>query len=71
MIINYFNPLLAKAGLKNIRFVYLRGTYTTILIEKNFPLNYVKEQVGGRNLNTLATKFKEYIPKKKKDFCLI
>jgi integrase len=71
MIINNFNPLLEKAGLKNIRFVDLRDTYTAILIEKNFPLSYVKEQVGCSNLNTMATRFKQYIPHKKKDFCLI
>jgi len=72
MINEKFIPLVNKAGLENIRFIDLRDSYATFLIEQNIPLTYVKTQLGFTNMNVLVDRYKNHIPQKtKENFCLI
>ncbi len=62
MIKRRFNPLIAKAGIKPVRFIDLRDTYAALLLEKNFPLTYVQQQLGHSSVNVTAERYKNLIP---------
>ena len=46
----YFQPVLAKSGLRKIRLHDLRHTFGSLLIQSGASLVYVKEQMGHRSI---------------------
>jgi integrase len=62
MIKRRFNPLIAKAGIKPVRFIDLRDTYAALLIQQNFPLTYIQQQLGHSSVNVTAERYKSLIP---------
>ncbi len=57
-----FNRVLAKAGLRKIRFHDIRHTYISLLISSGAKLNYVMEQAGHHSIKMTVDRYADYIP---------
>jgi len=57
------NPVMNQAGIKNIQFIDLRDTYAALLIEQNFPLTYIQEQLGHNSVQVTIDRYKNLIDK--------
>ena len=58
----YFQPALAKAGLRKFRFHDLRHTFASLLIQDGASLAYVKEQMGHSSIQVTADVYGHLIP---------
>ena len=55
-------PLLAKAGLRRIRFHDLRHTYASLLIQSGESLAYVKDQLGHQSIQMTVDLYGHLVP---------
>ena len=58
----YFLPVLAKAGIRNIRLHDLRHTFGSLLIQAGASLTYVKEQMGHSSIQVTVDIYGHLIP---------
>jgi integrase len=57
-----FKPLLAKAGLRQIRFHDLRHTFGSVLIQTDASLAYVRDQMGHSSIQVTVDIYGHLIP---------
>ena len=58
----YFQPVLAKAGLRKIRLHDLRHTFGSLLIQSGASIVYVKEQMGHSSIQVTVDIYGHLIP---------
>ena len=58
----YFQPSLAKAKLRRIRFHDLRHTFASLLIQAGHPLAYIKEQLGHSSIRMTVDVYGHLVP---------
>ena len=58
----YFQPVLAKAGLRKIRLHDLRHTFGSQLIQSGASIVYVKEQMGHSSIQVTVDTYGHLIP---------
>jgi integrase len=58
----YFQPVLAKAGLRKIRLHDLRHTFGSLLIQSGASIVYVKEQMGHSSIQVTVDTYGHLIP---------
>jgi|SRR5215472_14450598 len=58
----YFQPVLARAGLRGIRFHDLRHTFGSLLIQNGASIVYVKEQMGHSSIQVTVDIYGHLIP---------
>jgi len=58
----YFQPVLTKAGLRNIRLHDLRHTFGSQLIQSGASIVYVKEQMGHSSIQVTVDTYGHLIP---------
>jgi integrase len=59
---HHFLPILAKAGLRKIRFHDLRHTFGSLLIQDGASLAYVKEQMGHSSIQVTVDVYGHLVP---------
>lgn len=57
-----FWPLLAKGGLRRIRFHDLRHTFASLLLQQGESPQYVKEQMGHSSIQVTVDTYGHFIP---------
>lgn len=57
-----FKPLLARAGLRPMRFHDLRHTFGTLLIQAGAPLAYVRDQMGHSSIQVTVDVYGHLVP---------
>ena len=62
-----FAPLVAKAGVRRIKFHGLRHTCATLLLAANVPSKVVQERLGHKNISTTLDVYAHVLPSMQRD----
>ena len=61
----YLKKLLAKAGLRSIRFHDLRHTFASLLLAQGEPVTYVSHQLGHKDPKITFSVYAKWVPNEK------
>ena len=63
----YFQPMLAKAGLRRLRFHDRRHTTATLLLSQGEPIKYVQRQLRHSSAQTTLDRYTHVLPDQPRD----
>ena len=62
---NTLKPLSRKTKFGEIRFIDLRDTYVSMLLEQNFPITYIQKQLGLGSISATVQRYRSLLDRNK------